>query len=193
MPPVVRFNRESVLDAAYRLVRNKGVDGLNARAVAKELGGSTQPIFRIFANMGDMYQALIEYVSRDFQQRAEEAMEGSDAPYIQLCITYLLYARDEPELFKLLFMRDRLREGEYNDQTHFDLVFNIIKAQTTLNGEDALHFFERTWLFIHGLATCMATKYIPSPDEDYLMNMVKESYNAAIRMMGLEEKLKWQE
>lgn len=193
MPPTVRFTRDAVLHAACQLMRREGMEALNARAIAKELGGSTQPIFRLFTNMEDLHRELILYVARQFQAHAEEDMAQSDSPYIQLCTTYLLYGRDEPELFKLLFMRDRVSEGQYSDQTNFDLAFNIIKKETPLDDETALRFFERTWLFIHGLAVCIATKYIPCQDERYLISMVKEAYNAAVKMMNLEGVLKLQE
>lgn len=193
MPPTVRFTRDAVLHAACQLMRREGMEALNARAIAKELGGSTQPIFRLFTNMEDLRRELILYVARQFQAHAEADMAQSDSPYIQLCTTYLLYGRDEPELFKLLFMRDRVSEGQYSDQTSFDLVFNIIKKETPLDDETALRFFERTWLFIHGLAVCIATKYIPCQDERYLISMVKEAYNAAVKMMNLEGVLKLQE
>lgn len=193
MPPTVRFTRDAVLHAACQLMRREGMEALNARAIAKELGGSTQPIFRLFTNMEDLHRELILYVARQFQAHAEADMAQSDSPYIQLCTTYLLYGRDEPELFKLLFMRDRVSEGQYSDQTSFDLVFNIIKKETPLDDETALRFFERTWLFIHGLAVCIATKYIPCQDERYLISMVKEAYNAAVKMMNLEDVLKLQE
>lgn len=193
MPPTVRFTRDAVLHAACQLMRREGIEALNARAIAKELGGSTQPIFRLFTNMEDLRRELILYVARQFQAHAEADMAQSDSPYIQLCTTYLLYGRDEPELFKLLFMRDRVSEGQYSDQPNFDLVFNIIKKETPLDDETALRFFERTWLFIHGLAVCIATKYIPCQDERYLISMVKEAYNAAVKMMNLEGVLKLQE
>lgn len=193
MPPTVRFTRDAVLHAACQLMRREGMEALNARAIAKELGGSTQPIFRLFTNMEDLHRELILYVARQFQAHAEAEMAQSDSPYIQLCTTYLLYGRDEPELFKLLFMRDRVSEGQYSDQMNFDLVFNIIKKETPLDDETALRFFERTWLFIHGLAVCIATKYIPCQDERYLISMVKEAYNAAVKMMNLEGVLKLQE
>lgn len=193
MPPTVRFTRDAVLHAACQLMRREGMEALNARAIAKELGGSTQPIFRLFTNMEDLHRELILYVARQFQAHAEADMAQSDSPYIQLCTTYLLYGRDEPELFKLLFMRDRVSERQYSDQTNFDLVFNIIKKETPLDDETALRFFERTWLFIHGLAVCIATKYIPCQDERYLISMVKEAYNAAVKMMNLEDVLKLQE
>ncbi len=39
MPPTVRFTRDAVLHAACQLMRREGMEALNARAIAKELGG----------------------------------------------------------------------------------------------------------------------------------------------------------
>ena len=64
MPPSVRFSREAVLNAGYQLIRREGPAALNARSVAKELGGSTQPIFRLFTNMDDL-KALKESLSTE--------------------------------------------------------------------------------------------------------------------------------
>ena len=70
MPPTVRFTRDAVLHAACQLMRREGMEALNARAIAKELGGSTQPIFRLFTNMEDLHRELILYVARQFQAHA---------------------------------------------------------------------------------------------------------------------------
>ena len=45
MPPTVRFTRDAVLHAACQLMRREGMEALNARAIAKELGGSASGIF----------------------------------------------------------------------------------------------------------------------------------------------------
>ena len=58
MPPTIRFNRDAVLNAAYHLIRREGPHALNARSVAKELGGSTQPIFRLFSGMEELHNAV---------------------------------------------------------------------------------------------------------------------------------------
>ena len=82
MPPTVRFTRDAVLHAACQLMRREGMEALNARAIAKELGGSTQPIFRLFTNMEDLHRELILYVARQFQAHAEAEMAQSASPYI---------------------------------------------------------------------------------------------------------------
>ena len=159
MPPTVRFTRDAVLNAACQLMRRKGIGALNARAIAKELGGSTQPIFRLFTNMEDLHRELILYVTRQFQAHAEADMAQSDSPYIQLCTTYLLYGRDEPELFKLLFMRDRSQETVKDDPEEMDALIGLIGRQIGIDREAAGLFYREMWAYTHGIAAMIATGY----------------------------------
>ena len=115
MPPAIRFTREAVLNAAYELVRREGPSALNARAVARELGGSTQPIFRLFSGMDELRLEIIRLADESICRRMSENASQSRNAYLSICMTYLLFARDEPQLFKLLFMRDRSSDGSLTD------------------------------------------------------------------------------
>ena len=122
MPPTIRFTRDAVLNAAYQLIRREGPGALNARAVAKELGGSTQPIFRLFSGMDELQKAVIELALNEWKSKLLVRMQGSVFPYLTIGMSYLLFAKDEPELFKLLFMRDRVSDGSCTD---FNIDFGI--------------------------------------------------------------------
>ena len=175
MPPTVRFTRDAVLHAACQLMRREGMEALNARAIAKELGGSTQPIFRLFTNMEDLHRELILYVARQFQAHAEADMAQSDSPYIQLCTTYLLYGRDEPELFKLLFMRDRTEEDSETEDESIDGIIALISRNTGLSNEDARLFHLEMWIFVHGIATMIVTGYLDW-EEEYVSRTLTDVY-----------------
>ena len=51
MPRKTQFSAEDVILAAYELVREKGLAGLSAPAVANKMGCSTMPIYSHFKNM----------------------------------------------------------------------------------------------------------------------------------------------
>ena len=51
MAPRNKFTREEMIEAALRVVQKKGSSALTARAIADELGVSTQPIFTCFNTM----------------------------------------------------------------------------------------------------------------------------------------------
>lgn len=178
MPPSVRFSREAVLNAAYQLVRREGPSALNARAVAKELGGSTQPIFRLFANMDELRQAVVELALQTWKEQLRIRLLTSSFPYLTIGMAYLVFSRDEPELFKLLFMRDRVSDGsctQYNLSWGIPLIEDTIKVDV----ETARKLYERNWLFCHGLAVSIATKYLPCMDECTMRTMLVESMQAA--------------
>ena len=54
MPPLQRTGKDQIINAAFDIVREEGFCNLNARAIAKKLGVSTQPIFSNFKNMEDL-------------------------------------------------------------------------------------------------------------------------------------------
>ena len=60
MPPKVRVTKENIIKTATELVRQSGADAINARAIAKVLGCSTQPIFSNFATMDELKTAVIQ-------------------------------------------------------------------------------------------------------------------------------------
>ena len=185
MPPSVRFSRDAVLNAAYQLCRREGPLALNARAVAKELGGSTQPIFRLFTNMDELRYAVIELALKEWKDKLRIRIQDSAFPYLTIGMAFLLFARDEPELFKLLFMRDRVSDGsctDYNVDWGIPLIENSVKVDM----DTARKLYERNWLFCYGLAVSIATKYIPCISEYRMRQMLVESLNGAALQLGVE-------
>ena len=51
MPPKVKITKEDIIKTSLELIKKYGVESVNARAIAKELNCSTQPIFSNFSSM----------------------------------------------------------------------------------------------------------------------------------------------
>jgi len=185
MPPAIRFTKESVLNAAYELVRREGPSALNARAVARELGGSTQPIFRLFSGMEELYAEVIRLADETICERMRLNARNSASPYIAICMSYLLFARDEPQLFKLLFMRDRVSDGSCGREYKHEWGFPIIETSVGVDREMAMKLYERSFFYTHGLAVCIATKYMPCMSEEYMEALITESLTAAAHQLGI--------
>ena len=186
MPPSVRFSREAVLNAAYQLVRRDGPGALNARSVARELGGSTQPIFRLFSNMDELRSAVIELALQTWKDSLATRIKTSSFPYLTIGMAYLVFSRDEPQLFKLLFMRDRVSEGSIGREYKHDWGFPVIEASFGVDRETAVKLYERTFFYTHGIAVCFATKYMPCMSEDRMETLVTENLHAAAAQLGIK-------
>ncbi len=113
MPPKPKYTRVEVIQAALALIRESGSLSLTARSLADRLGTSPKPIFGLFRNMEEVQQEVLAAADSLYQHRLTLAMEGSEFPkYKASGMAYIRFAREERELFKLLFMRDRTEDPQ---------------------------------------------------------------------------------
>ena len=183
MPPKIRYDREAVLQAAYRLARSQGADAVNARAIARELGCSTQPIFRAFSGMDELRQELLLLAKACYNGYMARSASLADKPYKGTGMAYILFAREEPHLFRMLFMRNRLQEGDAlgSDDDNLEYVIRLICETTGLDHDTALAFHLELWVFTHGLAVLIATRYLPY-DEVEISRMLSDQYEAMLSL-----------
>ena len=59
MPPKARITKEDIINTTINLVRQNGMDSINARSIAAAMNSSTQPIFSNFESMEDLEKAVI--------------------------------------------------------------------------------------------------------------------------------------
>ena len=108
MPPKAKITKDEITKAALELVRKEGTDAINARSVATALCCSTQPIFSNFTTMDELQGAVKKAAYEHYLALLNnEAEEGKYPKYKAFGMAYIRFAKDEPELFKLLFMCDR--------------------------------------------------------------------------------------
>ncbi len=168
MPRTLRYDRETVLEAAFALVRRSGMEALCARAVARELGCSTQPIFRTFATMDDLREAVTAKAFACYSEAIRRSPRLSDKPYKGTGLAYIGFARDEPQLFRLLFMCEHSPEMEVapDTDTNMPYVISTIRQATGYTEAQARDFHNVIWIFTHGLAVMAATRFLPMGDEE---------------------------
>ena len=157
MPAVKRIIKEDIIYACVGIIRNEGMENLNARRVARELKCSTQPIYYIYSNIDEMKNDALKEISNIFYNRMFE--NNYDKPvYKDIGKNYIKFAKEEPILFKLLF------NSEINDTvTCFinltgpaRIIRQIISNQTGLSDKDAQTFHLKIWLFANGIANLIA-------------------------------------
>lgn len=162
MPPKTKVTREDIIAAAVELVRKSGEDGLNARDIASSLGCSTQPIFTNFASMSLLHEAVIERGLQIFDLCLEkERAKENCPPYKAMGLGYIRFAAEETELFKLIFMRDRTKDGGRDDTTESTKKsVEMIMKSMGMSMEKAFMFHLEMWIFVHGIASMVASSYL---------------------------------
>lgn len=176
MPRKFMFTREKILAAALELVREQGIAGVTARALGERLGSSSKPIFSLFRNMEDVQKEIIRAADAVYQGYLKEEMESKKYPaYKASGMAYIRFAREEKELFKLLFMRDRSGEKIEENREAVRPLLELIEQNTGLSEEKAYMFHLEMWIYVHGIATMTATSYLDW-DMEFISQTLTDGY-----------------
>lgn len=175
MPPKFKYTREEIISSALDVTRKNGIQGLTARALANELGCSVKPIFGLFKNMEEVQtEVILSAANLYYQYLQDEMSSGKYPPYKASGMGYIRFAKEEKELFKLVFMRDRTNE-EKNDTAETAEVVKILQNAIGLTEEQAYKFHLEMWIYVHGIATMMATSYCDF-ELDYISDLISDMY-----------------
>ncbi len=178
MPPKVRFTKDDLLDAGLAIARRGGLEAINARALARELGCSTQPIFRAFDSMERVRAGVLERARAEYARFITGSAGLAATPYKAAGLAYVSFAREEPELFRMLFMCDQGKQTPAEDQS-LGYVLDALVARTGFTRERAEAFHLKQWVFVHGLAAMAATRYGELPPER-LDALLTEQFEASM-------------
>lgn len=172
----VQMTKENIIAAAVELVRENGSEALNARALAAQLGSSTQPIFRNFHSMGEVFDAVNEYAASLYGDYLKKEIRSSVyPPYKASGMGYIRFAGAETQLFRLLFMRQRTEKESLAPSAEFEASVSLLTEQYGLSHADAERFHLSMWAFVHGIAVMYATGYLSLP-EALVSEMVTECF-----------------
>ncbi len=177
MPPKMKFTRGEVIAAALEIVREGGMPALTARSLASALGSSAKPVFGLFENMQQVQDEVVRAANMEYQIFLADGMRsGRYPPYKASGMAYIAFARQFPELFKLLFMRDRsAMEQTQAEDDSIEGIISMISQNTGLSREDARLFHLEMWIFVHGIAAMIVTGYLDW-DEEYISHALTDVY-----------------
>ena len=175
MPPKVKITRDDIINTAIELIRKNGEDSVNARSIASVLGCSTQPVFSNFATMDELFDAVLGRAYEIYYSFLKSEAEMGEYPeYKAFGMAYIRFAREEKELFKLLFMCDRDGRGA-TPAADYDLSVEMIMKANGIDREKATLMHFEMWTCVHGIGTMMATSFLEL-DTDTVSNMLSDVY-----------------
>ena len=159
MSAIVKIKKEDLVKGAIKIIRDKGEYELSARNLAKVVGCSTQPIFRLFKNMDDLKNTVYDDVY-EIQNKFISNGKDHQIPFIGIGLSYIEFASKEKNLFKFLFMSSSSKNNNILEMAETDSGKNyidMIKKSTGLSEESSKQIYIYTWLIIHGIASMIAT------------------------------------
>lgn len=188
MPPKVKITSNEIIAAAVDIVRESGIDSLNARALAKRLNCSTQPIFRDFRSMDEIKQLVLQKAFEIYVEYIHNAMRQNEyPPYKASGMAYIRFATDERQLFLLLFMRDRSDEQIPEKEALTDELTELIAKGTGIDEKSAYRLQIEMWMLVHGIAAMAATNYLNITEND-ASDMLTHAYKGLVSQFKEEQK-----
>ena len=186
MPPKVKITKDDIINTAVEIARKNGAEAINARNVAAALGCSTQPVFTNFSSMDELRLAVIKKADEMCEEYMKSEIEsGKYPPYKASGMAYIRFAKEEKELFKLLYMRDRSKESIPESTEQTDRMEGFIKDGTGLSENDAKLFHLEMWAYVHGIATMLATGFLEL-DFELISKILTDSYLGMRKQYGME-------
>lgn len=159
--------KNTLVAAGLAILAEQGVNELNLRAVARRAGVSHTAPYRHFADK----EALIVAIAEDgFRRLGEQlaaakadAAGGAPAQLAAVGYTYIVFAIEQPDSFRLMFSHIIAHREQYLElcalaKACFQLLQSIIEAGQ-VSGEfaaaDSVELTKSVWAMIHGLASLL--------------------------------------
>ena len=165
MAPRNKYTREQMTAAAVKIVRENGTAGLTARAIAKELGVSTQPVFTCFSSMAEAKKEVRAAAQDLYDEYVSEGLKEK-IPFFGFGMAYVHFAKEEPELYKLLFLDCEKNETIEAMEHSTELVRSSLMRIYRIDAAAADRYFRDMWLVIHSIATLCVTCGSPYSEEE---------------------------
>ncbi|MBR2798508.1 MAG: TetR/AcrR family transcriptional regulator [Clostridia bacterium] len=168
MPPSVKFQKEEIVAAAMEIARQKGIEAVTAREVARTLRVSVGPIFTWFDTMDQLKAEVYVQARALYRSYIERGLAGP-IPFLGVGQQYIRFAREEPELYKLLFLTGR---GDYGGgamaalKLSQDLARDSVMRIYHMDAATADRYFRDLWLVVFSFATLIVTDDCPYTDAE---------------------------
>ena len=158
MPAKKQVTREMILAAALKLLREQGYEAVNLKQLAKALDCSTQPVYLSFSGMDELRRALIPLAVAEFERYMKAGSE--DGVVCLYGMRYIAFAKEEPYLFRFLFMR-YIAFSEIR-QVLLPMIERSIEklmAAYHIGHEETDILHDQLWMHAHGIASMIATDF----------------------------------
>ena len=183
MPPKAKYPREEIVQKAFEMAREKGIDAVVARELGKALGTSSSPIFTAFKNMEELHREVRKVALKEFESYVSDALNYTPA-FKYVGMKMIEFAMREPKLFQLVYMREHDSSQSYamlidelGDTVR--VCIEIMQKEYVLSKEEAEMIFRQVWLHTFGICVLVAGKVCRLTPEE-ISEMLSMEFKGAL-------------
>lgn len=192
--PKQKITREMVVDAAFEIAREHGIEQVMVKNIAKKLGCSVQPIYSYCKNMEELRRAVAEQAQQFVQAYVAAHIDKNDL-FRSTGRAYVQIAQEEPHILKLFTFKERsnisslddLYQSETNPQ-----IAQAIASELDISTEKAKQLHLNMLIYTLGISTLLSVAKPGIPAEEIYLQQELAYYaflkNACSLKNILEEK-----
>ena len=173
------ITKDAIIQAAFSILQEEGIEQVTARKLAAKANCSTQPIFRFYKSMDEVTAELADRSCQFFQDYYDQFQRQTVTPFVNLGQAYIKFAGEHKKIFEFVFLSpERFGKSMYDivngDEGYISREIQSAKNQGSRNAGE---LFTRMWIFIHGAACMSLTGDYDLPDAE-TMQLLKDSYHS---------------
>lgn len=182
--PKQRITKEMVVDAAFAIARNEGMEQVLVKNIAEKIGCSVQPIYSYCENMEGLRREVVGKTCRFIQEYVAAHMDREDL-FRSTGKAYIQMAKEEPYLFRIFILHQRegisSLDDLYRSETNPHMA-QVIAKQLNICEEQARQLHLNMLIYTIGIGTIysMTTPGI-SPEEVYRQQ--EDAYEAFLNQV----------
>lgn len=115
-----KITETAIMDAAFSLLRTKGISSVTARKLANELDCSTHSIYQIFHNMESLHNALYKKAMEYFDAQISARMKPGKDLWLEYGISYIKNAYYEKNIYRFIFVEKSRKIKNIEEYMHND-------------------------------------------------------------------------
>ena len=183
-----KFTKEEIIKKSYEIVDKKGIKYLTARTLGESLDSSSKIVFGLFEGMNDLKNQVIQYSYEQFAISMKQALISKEKiGYIACGLAYINLAKNHPNIFKLILMRNTSKDTVSFNDSSFNEIIKTISKYGHISIEGAKHVHLLYWFFMHGIACQYLTNYYQFDDNE-IEDLLSEAYLSLIENVRKKEK-----
>ena len=182
MPPKEKITRDSIIEAAFQIARERGAEYVNARSTAERLGCSTQPVMYHFARIEELKRAVYDRADGFHTGYLLDVEKYQEEPLLGIGLNYIRFSIEEPHLFRFLFQSGYAVEKnllEMMDSDELKPVLGVLRETAGVDLDRAGEIFLIIALFAHGYASIIANNNLEY-DEAVISAHLERAYRGAV-------------
>jgi len=188
--------KTALLNAAKRLIVDKGIDALSLRSIATEVGVSHMAPYAHFKNKSELFMSVAADGFLNLSKNLQNIHQKSNKPkdlVLLYGVAYIEFATNNPQLYKL--MLGQTNPGQSTEKTPSSpgekilyeasrKTYLLLRNCFTINEIDEKTIniqAQGAWAFVHGIASLLITGQIvidkESSIKDFLTTATQAIYH----------------